>query len=69
MLQCGAVRCSVVQCIAVRYSVVQCIAAWCSVLQRVAVCDSVTACCSVDIMHTSEIVDIAVDSLNPTEKS
>ena len=36
MLQCIAVRCSVLQCIAVRCSVLQCVTVCCSVLQCVA---------------------------------
>jgi len=38
MLQCIAVRCSVLQRVAVCCSVLQCVTACCSVLQRVAVC-------------------------------
>jgi len=51
VVQCGAVRCSVLQCVAVRYSVLQCVTVCCSALQCVAVRYSVlqcvTVCCSV----------------------
>jgi len=50
VLQCVAVRCSVlqcVQCVPVRCSVLQCVAVSCSVLQCVAVCCSVLQCVAV----------------------
>ena len=48
MLQCVAVRCSVLQCAAVCCSVLQCVAVWCSVLQCVAERCNVLQCgCSV----------------------
>ena len=49
MLQCVAVRCSVLQCVAVCCSVLQCVAVCCSVLQCVAVCCSVWQCVAVRI--------------------
>ena len=45
MLQCVAVRCSVLQCVAVCCSVLQCVAVSCSVLQCIAVYCSVLLYC------------------------
>jgi len=47
VLQCVAVRCSVLQCAVVCCSVLQCVAVRCSVLQCVAVCCSVLQCVTV----------------------